>query len=112
MSSFPPSLLTSSPHPSVQVASLRLRFTHSLEEGGLAGDRRGVVPAAGLALSLEEMWRVICDNKDLDLPAHKVREGEKELWRVICDTFTSKLCQLCAAMKCYLVTALLYVCCH
>ncbi|KAM0932498.1 putative P-loop containing nucleoside triphosphate hydrolase [Dioscorea sansibarensis] len=55
-----------------QVASLRQRFFHSIAPGGLAGDRRGVVAASAFALSAEEIWKVIKENKDLDLPAHKV----------------------------------------
>nr|CAD1824264.1 unnamed protein product [Ananas comosus var. bracteatus] len=55
-----------------QVASLRQRFNHSINPGGLAGDRRGVVPASGFSFSAQQMWKVIKENKDLDLPAHKV----------------------------------------
>ncbi|KAK3018684.1 hypothetical protein RJ639_003115 [Escallonia herrerae] len=55
-----------------QVATLRQRFFHSIAPGGLAGDRRGVVPASGFSFSAQEIWRVIKENKDLDLPAHKV----------------------------------------
>ncbi|CAK7356856.1 unnamed protein product [Dovyalis caffra] len=55
-----------------QVASLRQRFFHSVAPGGLAGDRRGVVPASGFSFSAQEIWKVIKENKDLDLPAHKV----------------------------------------
>ncbi|KAL0664943.1 hypothetical protein Bca4012_101781 [Brassica carinata] len=55
-----------------QVASLRQRFMHSIAPGGLAGDRRGVIPASGFAFSADQIWRVIKENKDLDLPAHKV----------------------------------------
>ncbi|KAE9584683.1 putative P-loop containing nucleoside triphosphate hydrolase [Lupinus albus] len=55
-----------------QVASLRQRFHHSIAPGGLAGDRRGVVPASGFSFSSQQIWRVIKENKDLDLPAHKV----------------------------------------
>ncbi|KAK7349247.1 hypothetical protein VNO77_06459 [Canavalia gladiata] len=55
-----------------QVASLRQRFHHSIAPGGLAGDRRGVVPASGFSFSSEHIWQVIKENKDLDLPAHKV----------------------------------------
>uniref|UniRef100_A0A6N2N2C5 GB1/RHD3-type G domain-containing protein n=1 Tax=Salix viminalis TaxID=40686 RepID=A0A6N2N2C5_SALVM len=54
-----------------QVASLRQRFFHSITPGGLAGDRRGVVPASGFSFSAQEIWKVIKENKDLDLPAHK-----------------------------------------
>ncbi|KAL8458529.1 hypothetical protein ACS0TY_036160 [Phlomoides rotata] len=55
-----------------QVESLRQRFHHSIAPGGLAGDRRGVVPASGFSFSAEQIWKVIKENKDLDLPAHKV----------------------------------------
>ncbi|KAL3720862.1 hypothetical protein ACJRO7_005637 [Eucalyptus globulus] len=55
-----------------QVAILRQRFFHSIAPGGLAGDRRGVVPASAFAFSAQQMWKVIKENKDLDLPAHKV----------------------------------------
>ncbi|CAN8269372.1 unnamed protein product [Cochlearia groenlandica] len=55
-----------------QVHNLRQRFFHSVAPGGLAGDRRGVVPANAFAFSAKQMWEVIKENKDLDLPAHKV----------------------------------------
>ncbi|KAE8657495.1 Protein ROOT HAIR DEFECTIVE 3 [Hibiscus syriacus] len=54
------------------VANLRQRFFHSIAPGGLAGDRRGVVPASGFLFSAQQIWKVIKENKDLDLPAHKV----------------------------------------
>ncbi|TQD98674.1 hypothetical protein C1H46_015731 [Malus baccata] len=46
-------------------------FFHSIFPGGLAGDRRGVVPASGFSFSAQQIWKVIKENKDLDLPAHK-----------------------------------------
>ncbi|ERN01546.1 protein ROOT HAIR DEFECTIVE 3 isoform X1 [Amborella trichopoda] len=55
-----------------QVASLRQRFFYSIAPGGLAGDRRGVIPASGFAYSAQQIWKIIKENKDLDLPAHKV----------------------------------------
>ncbi|KAA8537113.1 hypothetical protein F0562_029591 [Nyssa sinensis] len=55
-----------------QVAQLRQRFFHSISLGGLAGDRRGVVPASGFSFSAQQIWKIIKENKDLDLPAHKV----------------------------------------
>ncbi|KAL6282849.1 hypothetical protein ACE6H2_013778 [Prunus campanulata] len=54
------------------VAQLRQRFFHSISPGGLSGDRRGVVPATGFSFSARQIWKVIKENKDLDLPAHKV----------------------------------------
>ncbi|KAE8655467.1 Protein ROOT HAIR DEFECTIVE 3-like protein 2 [Hibiscus syriacus] len=56
----------------LKVSNLRQRFFHSIAPGGLAGDRRGVVPASGFSFSAQQIWQVIKENKDLDLPAHKV----------------------------------------
>jgi hypothetical protein len=56
----------------IQVKELRQRFHHSIAPGGLAGDRRGVVPVSGFSFSSQQIWKVIRENKDLDLPAHKV----------------------------------------
>ncbi|KAL6654029.1 hypothetical protein ACP70R_007494 [Stipagrostis hirtigluma subsp. patula] len=55
-----------------QVGQLRQRFFHSISPGGLAADRRGVVPGSGFCLSALHIWKVIRENKDLNLPAHKV----------------------------------------
>ncbi|KAJ3671153.1 hypothetical protein LUZ60_008579 [Juncus effusus] len=55
-----------------QVGQLRERFNQSIAPGGLAGDRRGVVPASGFSFSAQQIWKIIKENKDLDLPAHKV----------------------------------------
>ncbi|KAF0895018.1 hypothetical protein E2562_005005 [Oryza meyeriana var. granulata] len=55
-----------------QVGQLRQRFIHSIAPGGLAADRRGVIPASGFCLSALQIWKVIRENKDLNLPAHKV----------------------------------------
>lgn len=55
-----------------QVADLRERFNDSIAPGGLAGDRRAVVPGTGFPVSTRSIWKIIKENKDLDLPAHKV----------------------------------------
>ncbi|KAI5569704.1 hypothetical protein BDE02_12G094800 [Populus trichocarpa] len=55
-----------------QVAQLRQRFVHSIYPGGLVGDREEVEPASGFPLRAEEIWKIIKDNRDLDLPAVKV----------------------------------------
>ncbi|KAG1334021.1 Protein ROOT HAIR DEFECTIVE 3 [Cocos nucifera] len=55
-----------------EVEQLRLRFFHSIAPGGLAGDRRGVIPASGFSFSAQQIWKSIRENKDLDLPAHRV----------------------------------------
>jgi hypothetical protein len=38
------------------------------------------LPADTLALSTSNIWRVIKSQKDLNLPAHKVREGLHKAW--------------------------------
>ena len=45
---------------------------NSIAPGGLAGDRRAVVPGSGFPFSTHEIWKIIKENKDLDLPTHKV----------------------------------------
>uniref|UniRef100_A0ACD5YZ61 Uncharacterized protein n=1 Tax=Avena sativa TaxID=4498 RepID=A0ACD5YZ61_AVESA len=55
-----------------QVGKLRHRFINSIVPRGLAADRRGVVPASGFCISAMQIWKVIQENKDLNLPAHKV----------------------------------------
>lgn len=55
-----------------EVKQLSKHFQNSVAPGGLAGDRRAVVPGTGFPFSTHEMWKVIKENKDLDLPAHKV----------------------------------------
>ncbi|GJS55929.1 root hair defective 3-like protein isoform X1 [Tanacetum coccineum] len=62
-----------------EVAMLRERFSKSTEAGGLAGDRQGVIPASGFSLSAQQIWKVIKENKDLDLPSHKEWLKLKEL---------------------------------
>ncbi|XP_029128751.1 protein ROOT HAIR DEFECTIVE 3 [Cajanus cajan] len=77
-----------------QVSNLRQRFHHSIAPGGLAGDRRGVVPASGFSFSAQEIWRVIKENKDLDLPAHKVMVAT-----VRCEEIANEKYDLFAANK-------------
>ncbi|PHT30066.1 Protein ROOT HAIR DEFECTIVE 3 -like protein 1 [Capsicum baccatum] len=55
-----------------QVASLRQRSIHSIAPDRLGGDRRAVVLASGFTFSAKEIWNIANENKDLDLPAHKV----------------------------------------
>ncbi|TKY48258.1 ROOT HAIR DEFECTIVE 3-like 1 [Spatholobus suberectus] len=77
-----------------QVANLRQQFYHSIAPGGLAGDRRGVVPASGFSFSAQEIWKVIKENKDLDLPAHKVMVAT-----VRCEEIANEKYDLFAANK-------------
>ncbi|XP_068335752.1 protein ROOT HAIR DEFECTIVE 3-like isoform X2 [Pyrus communis] len=54
-----------------EVACLRQRFSPN-ELGGLVGDQPAVVPASEFSFSSQKIWEEIKQNKDLDLPAHKV----------------------------------------
>ncbi|XP_051119212.1 protein ROOT HAIR DEFECTIVE 3-like [Andrographis paniculata] len=72
-----------------QVASLRQRFFNSIAPGGLAGDRSGVVPASGFSFSAQEIWKVIKENKDLDLPAHKVMVATVRCEEIANEKFSS-----------------------
>jgi hypothetical protein len=56
----------------LQVGKLRHRFINSIAPNGLAADRRGVIPASAFCISAMQIWKVIQENKDLNLPAHKV----------------------------------------
>ncbi|XP_042480872.1 protein ROOT HAIR DEFECTIVE 3-like [Macadamia integrifolia] len=87
-----------------QVSSLRQRFNHSIAPGGLAGDRRGVVPASGFSFSAQQIWKIIKENKDLDLPAHKVmvatvRCEEIANEKYSCLTANEEWCQLEEAVQ-------------
>ncbi|XP_043721814.1 protein ROOT HAIR DEFECTIVE 3-like [Telopea speciosissima] len=87
-----------------QVASLRQRFFHSIAPGGLAGDRRGVVPASGFSFSAQQMWKIIKENKDLDLPAHKVMVATVRCEEIANEKFSSltaneEWCQLEEAVQ-------------
>ncbi|KAH9713404.1 protein ROOT HAIR DEFECTIVE 3 [Citrus sinensis] len=87
-----------------QVASLRQRFYHSVAPGGLAGDRRGVVPASGFSFSAHEIWKVIKENKDLDLPAHKVMVATVRCEEIANEKYSSfaaneEWCELEAAVQ-------------
>ncbi|KAL2534061.1 Protein ROOT HAIR DEFECTIVE 31 [Abeliophyllum distichum] len=72
-----------------QVASLRQRFFHSIAPGGLAGDRRAVVPASGFSFSAQQIWKIIKENKDLDLPAHKVMVATVRCEEIANEKFSS-----------------------
>ncbi|GKE94862.1 protein root hair defective 3, partial [Tanacetum coccineum] len=45
------------------VATLRQKFFHSIEPGGLAGDRREVVHASGFSSRAQQIWKVIKEKK-------------------------------------------------
>nr|XP_043633949.1 protein ROOT HAIR DEFECTIVE 3-like [Erigeron canadensis] len=52
-----------------EVASLKQKFFQSIAP---AGDRREVVPASGFSISAQQIWKLIKENKDLDLPSLRV----------------------------------------
>ncbi|PQP96840.1 protein ROOT HAIR DEFECTIVE 3 homolog 2-like [Prunus yedoensis var. nudiflora] len=52
-----------------EVGQLRQRFPTYISQGGLASDR---IPATAFSLSAQGIWNVIKENRDLDLPNHRV----------------------------------------
>ncbi|KAG9132048.1 hypothetical protein Leryth_017822 [Lithospermum erythrorhizon] len=91
-----------------QVANLRQRFHNSIAPGELAGDRRSVVPASGFAFSAQQIWKIIKDNKDLDLPAHKVMVATVRCEEIANEKFSSfandkKWCELEVEVNSHLV---------
>ncbi|XVF83659.1 hypothetical protein PTKIN_Ptkin16aG0509000 [Pterospermum kingtungense] len=54
-----------------EVTQLRQQLVTSISEG-LAGNRQPVVPASEFSFSAQEIWKSIKENKNLDLPAHKI----------------------------------------
>lgn len=56
----------------MQVGALRTLFVNSISPNGLAGDRKGDVPASAFSLSAQKVWETIKEDRDLDLPTHKV----------------------------------------
>ncbi|KAF9614174.1 hypothetical protein IFM89_015682 [Coptis chinensis] len=54
------------------VSNLRQRIFDCITPGEVTGDRRGVLPASEISFSAQQIWKVIKENKHLDLPAHKV----------------------------------------
>ncbi|XP_019198340.1 PREDICTED: protein ROOT HAIR DEFECTIVE 3 homolog 1-like isoform X1 [Ipomoea nil] len=91
-----------------QVANLRQRFFHSIAPGGLAGDRRAVVPASGFSFSSQQLWTVIKQNKDLDIPAHKVMVATVRCEEIANEKYASftaneEWCQLDKAVQSHVV---------
>ncbi|TQD84623.1 hypothetical protein C1H46_029825 [Malus baccata] len=70
-----------------EVAQLRQRVVNSISPGGLVCDRKGVVPASVFSLSTKAMWTKIKQNKDLDLPAHKVMVANVRCEEISTDIF-------------------------
>ncbi|XVF83672.1 hypothetical protein PTKIN_Ptkin16aG0509200 [Pterospermum kingtungense] len=54
-----------------KVALLSQRLVNSISEG-LAGDRQPVVSASEFSFSTQQIWKTIKENKNLDLPSHKI----------------------------------------
>lgn len=54
----------------MQVGQLRQRFPSYISQGGLANSDR--IPASAFSHSAQDIWNEIKQNRDLDLPNHKV----------------------------------------
>ncbi|KAI4354113.1 hypothetical protein L6164_003012 [Bauhinia variegata] len=55
-----------------KVKDLKQRFVHSTAPGGLADASHGKEPASGFSISAHNIWKTVKENKDLNLPAHKI----------------------------------------
>ncbi|XP_024373981.2 protein ROOT HAIR DEFECTIVE 3 homolog 2-like [Physcomitrium patens] len=55
-----------------EVAELRKGFQNSTEKGGLAADRSCAVHITSFPFNIEKIWFKIAEEKDLDLPTHKI----------------------------------------
>mmetsp|Transcript_24742 Transcript_24742/g.29954 ORF Transcript_24742/g.29954 Transcript_24742/m.29954 type:complete len:815 (+) Transcript_24742:16-2460(+) len=55
-----------------ETCMLRERFASEDEDAFIAEGSTTSVPIDGLSYSMNSMWQAVRDNKDLDLPAHKV----------------------------------------
>ncbi|XVF83661.1 hypothetical protein PTKIN_Ptkin16aG0508100 [Pterospermum kingtungense] len=55
-----------------EVAQLSQRLVNSISKGLLAGDRQPVVSASEFSFSAQQIWKTIKENKNLDLPSHKI----------------------------------------
>ncbi|KAI4354153.1 hypothetical protein L6164_003046 [Bauhinia variegata] len=56
----------------LKIKDLRKRFENSTAPGGLADSGDDKVPASWFPVIAQNSWQDIMENKDLDLPAHKV----------------------------------------
>ncbi|KAI3761635.1 hypothetical protein L1987_52056 [Smallanthus sonchifolius] len=72
-----------------QVANLRQKFFQSIAPGGLAGDRRLVVPGSGFSLSAQNIWKDIKENKDLNLPSYRVMVANVRCEKIADEKYSS-----------------------
>ncbi|KAI4324785.1 hypothetical protein MLD38_030241 [Melastoma candidum] len=72
-----------------EVADLRQRFCHSIEPGGIAGDRQGVVPASSFSINANNIWQLVKENKDLNLPKLTVMVSKMRCEEIAHEKFSS-----------------------
>ncbi|GJU40423.1 root hair defective 3-like protein isoform X2 [Tanacetum coccineum] len=68
---------------------MRKMFFKFTEVGGLASDRQGVIPALGFSFSAQQIWKVIKENKDLDLPSHKAMVANIRCEKIVNEEYSS-----------------------
>ncbi|KAF6981579.1 hypothetical protein CFC21_000040 [Triticum aestivum] len=61
-----------------EVSGLRSRFQKSIGHAGPSGN----FPASDFSVSTKEMWKLIKEDKDLDLPSHKVMVARVRCWQI------------------------------
>lgn len=63
----------------LKVKILRQRFNHSIAPGELAGDSRQTIHGSDFSLSVQEIWKTIKEDRELDLPKHEVMPSKSTL---------------------------------
>ncbi|KAI4354118.1 hypothetical protein L6164_003017 [Bauhinia variegata] len=72
------------------VKELKGRFVNSTAAGGVADSEEGKGAASGFVISVENIWKDIMENKDLNLPAHKILAAKircEQIGNEVCDIF-------------------------
>ncbi|XVF83676.1 hypothetical protein PTKIN_Ptkin16aG0509600 [Pterospermum kingtungense] len=81
-----------------EVAKLSQRLVNSISEGP-ASDRQPIVPASEFSFSAQQIWKIIKENKNVNLPAHKIIVA-----RIRCEEIVNqKLLQLWSDEACSLM---------
>ncbi|KAI4354131.1 hypothetical protein L6164_003027 [Bauhinia variegata] len=84
----------------LKVKELKGRFVNSTAPGGVADSGEGKEAASGFVISVQNIWKDIMENKDLNLPAHKIlvaKTRSEQIGNEVCDIFETSedWCKLC-----------------
>lgn len=87
-----------------ELTRLRQEFHHSIVPGVLAGDREDVFDGSSFSCNAQLLWEKIKENKDLDLPEHKIMVATVRCEQIAKEKFESFVAskewlQLCQAVR-------------